>query len=410
MLLVALFTAGCTTLSTQRASAPHAVLLVSIDGLRADEVGSGRMPTLDRLAAAGVQADWMTPSYPTLTFPNHYTLVTGLRPDHHGIVNNTMHDPVLGKFSLGRQEAVEDPRWWAAGEPLWVTLQNQGGIAATMFWPGSEAAIAGQHPRYWHPFDAKVTAAQRVDQVLTWLDLPDAQRPGFITLYFDHVDHAAHVDGPHSAGTHEAMREVDAALQRLLAGLDVRGLRERIDLVVVSDHGMAEIPGGHAIVLDDFIATEAFDVVTLGAAAGLEPAVGDARAADALLGRHDHFACWRKHELPPRWHYGTHPRIPSILCQADVGWELTTRERKRPESGVHGRHGFAPESVDMRAVFIAIGPDFATGKQVAAFDNVDVYPLLTGLLAVPAQANDGDLESLLPALSESGRARLLEQP
>ena len=223
-LLWALLCVGCTSVPP-RPQPANTVVLISIDGLRSDAIGSGRMPTLDGLARQGVQAEWMTPSYPTLTFPNHYTLVTGLRPDRHGIVQNTMRDPLLGKFALKNREAVADPRWWG-GEPIWVTLQKQGGNAATMFWPGSEAPIAGQQPRYWHKFDDKVTADQRVDQVLAWLDLPAAQRPRFITLYFDQVDHAGHDAGPHSPGALAAMREVDTALQRLLAGLDARQLRE----------------------------------------------------------------------------------------------------------------------------------------------------------------------------------------
>ena len=167
-----LFALLCSCASLPPPAVPgHQVLLVSIDGLRADVVGSGTMPTLDRIATAGVHADWMNPSYPSLTFPNHYTLVTGLRPDHHGIVNNTMRDPVLGKFSLGNRAAVENPRWWG-GEPVWVTLQKHGGHAATMFWPGSEAPIAGMHPDQWRRFDATVTPEQRVDTVLNWLDDP----------------------------------------------------------------------------------------------------------------------------------------------------------------------------------------------------------------------------------------------
>lgn len=411
VLLWALLSAGCASLpSSTPPQPPNTVVLISIDGLRSDAIGSGRMPTLDGLARQGVQAQWMNPSYPTLTFPNHYTLVTGLRPDRHGIVHNTMRDPQLGRFSLGNREAVADPRWWG-GEPIWVTLQKHGGIAATMFWPGSEAPIAGQHPRYWQPFDAKVSADRRVDQVLAWLDLPPAQRPGFITLYFDQVDHAGHGDGPRSAQSQAAMGEVDIALQRLLAGLDTRQLRGATDLIVVSDHGMAAVARGNDVQLDAVVPATAIDVVSYGQVVGLFPVAGREReVADALLARRDSFRCWRKAELPPRWRYGTHPRIPPILCQADPGWELTTRARSRPEPLLRGEHGYAPETADMRAVFIAAGPDFASGKRIAAFDNVDVYPLLAGLLAVPAQPGDGDLRAMLPALSKAGRARVATPP
>ena len=158
------------------------------------------------LAKDGVQAASMQPSFPTLTFPNHYTLVTGLRPDHNGIVDNTMFDPRLGRFSLGNRKAVGDGRWWDEGTPIWVTADQHGLRTATMFWPGSEAEIHGHRPDYWQPFDDSVTADQRVDQVLAWLDLPPDRRPRFLTLYFDAVDHAGHKYGPGSPQEDAALR------------------------------------------------------------------------------------------------------------------------------------------------------------------------------------------------------------
>ena len=165
---MALGLAACATPPPAPTTRTPIVVLVSIDGLRADIVGSGRMPTLDAIARDGVQAAWMNPSFPALTFPNHYTLVTGLRPEHHGIVNNHMRDPVLGTFD-SKGEAARDGRWWG-GEPIWATLQKQGGIAATMFWPGSEAEIGGQRPRLFRRFDSAVPPRARVDQALAWLN------------------------------------------------------------------------------------------------------------------------------------------------------------------------------------------------------------------------------------------------
>jgi predicted AlkP superfamily pyrophosphatase or phosphodiesterase len=412
-LLVLAALGGCRTAPLRTAGAKPgpapAVLLVSIDGLRADTVGSGVMPTLDALAARGVHADWMNPSYPSLTFPNHYTLVTGLRPDHHGIVNNTMRDPVLGPFSLSNRAAVEDPRWWG-GTPIWVTLQAHGGHAATMFWPGSEAPIGGVHPDQWRRFDASMPNAVRVDTALDWLSRTDAARPTFVTLYFDQVDHEEHLSGPGSPQAMQAEADVDAAIARLLGGLDARGLRDRVDVIVVSDHGMARVPPGQREYLDDLLAAKslpvtAIDAVSRGTAVGVDIAPGaDAKQVGAaLLGRHAHSECWRKADVPARWHYGANARVPAIVCQADIGWILTTRPR--PDAPVRsgddhatGSHGYAPESPEMRAVFVADGPRFVDGKRLPAFDNVDVYPLLARLLGVPAAPNDGDPATLLPAL------------
>ena len=201
------FSAGCATTPPGPAK-PAPLLLVSIDGYRADYLQRGLSPALAALARDGVRTS-MQPSFPSLTFPNHYTLVTGLRPDHHGIVNNTMYDIQLGKFSLGNRKAVSDGRWWAQGTPLWETAERNGLRTATMFWPGSEADIHGRHPDYWKPYDGAVTPTQRVDQVLAWLDLPPGQRPTFLTLYFDAVDHAGHGHGPDSPQVDQALRETD---------------------------------------------------------------------------------------------------------------------------------------------------------------------------------------------------------
>ena len=251
------------------------------------------------------------------------------------------------------------------------------------------------HPDQWRRFDATVTPEQRVDTVLDWLDGPLPRRPRLVTLYFDQVDHEEHLHGPHSPQAAAAMRTVDAALARLLAGMDARGLRERVDLIVVSDHGMATMPPGQRDHLDDYLRAgglgiDAIDVISRGTSVGVAPRTGKEAAVEkALVGRHPHAQCWRKQDVPARWHYGSHPRVPPIVCQADVGWDLTTRaSHERTTTG--GAHGFAPEAPQMRAVFVADGPDFVDGVRMPAFDNVDVYPLLMRLLDVPAQPNDGD--------------------
>jgi predicted AlkP superfamily pyrophosphatase or phosphodiesterase len=377
------------------------VLLISIDGLRPDDLP--RLPTLRWLADTGVRAQWMNPSYPSLTFPNHYTLVTGLRPDHHGIVHNTMRDPVLGRFSLNDRQAVSDGRWWDGGEPIWVTAHKAGLRTATMFWPGSEAAIHGVRPDEWHAFDARIPPAQRVDTVLGWLDRTPEQRPTLMTLYFDQIDHAEHDAGPGSPPVQAALTEVDAALARLVAGLRARGLLDAIQLVIVSDHGMAPVPAGQALAMTDIVAPELAEAVTSGQVLGFIPRPDRKAQAEAvLLGRHDHYSCWRKDALPARWHYGTHPRIPPIVCQMDAGWDAIASDWKRSRaSGTRGSHGYDPDLPAMRATFVAHGPAFRPGTVLPAFDNVDVYPLLAYLLKVTPAANDGDLAPLRSALRDS---------
>ncbi|MEO5962158.1 MAG: ectonucleotide pyrophosphatase/phosphodiesterase [Thermomonas sp.] len=381
------------------AATTSTVILISVDGLRATTVGTGVMPTLDAMAASGVQAAWLTPSYPTQTFPNHYTLVTGLRPDHHGLVHNTIHDAVLGKF-VSKSETARDGRWWG-GEPIWVTLQKQGGIAATMFWPGSEAEIAGQRPRYFMNYDKQMPANARVDQVLAWMDLPASEQPRLITLYFENYDVAAHASGADSDQSIAALQLIDAAIAHLRDGLQRRGRDASTNLIVLSDHGMITVRGEDVRYLDDLVPAGTFDAVHLGPMAGLNPKPArTAQVEKALLGRHDHFECWRKQDLPARWQYGQHPRVPAILCQADPGWRVLMHG-KPASNQRRGEHSYAPEAPEMRATFVATGPDFINGTRLPAFDNVDVYPLLAHLLHITPASNDGTLEPLLPALRDA---------
>lgn len=392
--------AACTSLADPPAAAPAPVLLVSIDGFHPGYLRRGLTPTLSRLARDGVRARWMNPSYPSLTFPNHYTLVTGLRPDRHGIVHNVMRDPALGEFRNSDTAAVREPRWWG-GEPLWVTAEKAGLRTATMFWPGSEAPIGGVWPTDWRPYDDGLPANARVDAVLGWLSRPVPQRPRLVTLYFGALDRASHDFGPDSAEANATLARIDAALDRLLDGLVRRGLRGRVNLVVVSDHGMAPVPPGHTLDVDSLVDPDDASVVSIGEVLGFAPKPGRQAAAEArLLGRHAHHECWRKDELPARWRYGTHPRVPPIVCQMDVGWDAVTPERRnrRVPGSTRGSHGYDPEHPAMRALFIAHGPAFRRGVELAPFDNVDVYPLLAKLVGVAAQPNDGNAATFAPAL------------
>ena len=376
------------------------LLLVSLDGVRPDALGRGDTPTLDALARDGVQA-WMRPSYPSLTFPNHYTLVTGLRPDRHGLIHNAMHDETLGEFRLSDREAVGNGEWYADGEPLWVTAERAGLATATLSWPGSEAAIQGVRPTQWRHYEEGVSLEARVDTVRGWLASSGTQHNTLVTLYFEHVDEAGHDHGPESQEYANSVRAVDAAIGRLLAGMQRDGTRARTNIIVVSDHGMAEVPPGHALSVEAMTPPTLATATTDGQVIGFEPLPGQtARAEAQLLGAHAQYDCWRKGELPARWHYGSHPRIAPIVCQMHEGWDalFPAKLAKRPREGMRGSHGFDPALPSMRAVFLAQGPDIAHGKQLPGFDNVDVYPLMTRLLGIPAAPNDGNPQRLLPAL------------
>ncbi len=412
------FAAGCSrgvkhALPAQVAQTPTTpLLLISIDGYRYDYINRGLSPTLALLARGGVQADSMQPAFPSLTFPNHYTIVTGLTPDHHGIVNNTMYDPQLGKFSLASRKAVSDGRWWAQGIPIWETADQHGLRTATMFWPGSEAEIRGRHPDYWKPYDGAVSADQRVDQVLAWLDLPVAQRPTFLTLYFDAVDHAGHTFGPDTPQVDTALQETDAAMARLVTGLRKRHLFEHLNLIVLSDHGMAASPEKNTVLIDQLIPLDHVRTVSMGILAGFNPraadtaAQADFAAIEKMLEQpQPHMQCWNKHHVPARFAYGSNPRIPQLLCLANTGWSISTSDyvAKRAGRMKRGEHGYDNADPLMQALFIAHGPAFRIGAKVGAFPNVDVYPLMTHLLGIPAAANDGNYNAVKDMLKAARR-------
>jgi predicted AlkP superfamily pyrophosphatase or phosphodiesterase len=411
LLMIAL--PGCATRPAAEATSAHAatataasarpsVLLVSIDAFRANYLDRGLTPTLAAMAHDGAHATWMLPSFPSLTFPNHYTLVTGRVPDRNGIVNNTMQDPALGKFSLGNRAATSDGRWWAEAEPIWVTAQKQGLHTATMFWPGTEAEIHGVRPDHWIPFDDSITSKGRVDKLLSWIDEP-GPKPAFDTLYFDAVDHAGHEFGPDSPQVNASLVEVDDALAYLVAELRRRGLYDGMNIVIVSDHGMANVPVGNVIFADDEMDLNVLDGVSYGVVSGFNPIPGkDTTAAvKRLLGPHAHMRCYRKEDLPARMDYGKNPRVPAFLCLADTGWAITSRDglAKRTTPMSRGEHGYDNLDPTMRALFIAHGPSFRKGVTLHPFPNVDVYPLLAYLVGIAPLPNDGHLGDLQPALA-----------
>ena len=371
-------------------------ILISFDGWRWDYHTKAPAPNLRSLMARGVRAESLISSFPPKTFPNHYTIVTGLYPGHHGIVANTIKDPETGRtFVMTKPEAVGDPLWWG-GEPIWVTAQRQGQSAAAMFWPGSEAPIGGVRPRYWKAYDESYPANDRVDQVLRWLDLPISERPTFITLYFEDTDTAGHDDGPDSGAVRNAIVRADGYLGRLLRGLERRALADRVNVIVVSDHGMAPVSSDRVVVLDDYISLDDVEIVDINPTLGIVPRSGkDDAVFRALVNAHPRLKVYRRSTTPERWHYRDHPRIPPIVGVADEGWQVLRRStmadilagRIRPAGG---QHGYDPALMSMRGVFVAAGPAFKPGVTVPAFENVHIYNALAQILRITPAANDGN--------------------
>jgi len=374
---------------------PPITILISIDGFRSDYLNRGVTPVLSRLAAEGASGP-MRPSFPSKTFPNHWTIVTGLRPDRNGITANKIEDPEFPDkpFTM----TTDDPKWWNAAEPIWVAAENAHIRTGTLFWPGSSVAFGGKRtghyddveggtrPEDWAQFNMAINNDQRVNGVLDWVRRPAAIRPKFITVYFDTIDTAGHNFGPDDPRTTEAVGEIDKTIGALVDGLAAMG--QPVNLVIVADHGMAQTSSERQVALNQELPAGSFRVIEGGPYATLEALPGkEAVLEKALLGRHAHYECWRKADIPARFHYGANPRIPPLFCLADIGWQIFEKPPRKAEiGGNHGYDNFAPE---MSALFIANGPAFRPGT-LPAFDNVDVYPLLRDLLGLaPVNGLDG---------------------
>lgn len=369
------------------------VVLISLDAFRWDYLSRPNAVNLRRLAARGVHAERMVPSFPSLTFPNHYTLVTGMYPDHHGIVSNTMTDARLGGFRMADSVAVHTEGWWV-GEPIWTTAERQGRRSGAFFWPGSEVAHDGVWPTRWMHFDDKFPNAARVDSVLTWLTLPGGRALSFIALYYSDVDHAGHDFGPAAPQVDSAIARVDSMIGKLVDGLAARGLSDRVNVVVVSDHGMMETPADHVIFLDDYISLSDVDIVEAAEIGQIVPKPGKLDDVYAKLhGANPHLAVYRKADIPTRFHYGTNARITPLLLMADLGWQMTTHARFETRKPKPGAHGFDNQAQQMGASFIAAGPAFRVGYTAPPFQNVHVYDLLCQILGIKPAPNDGSLDS-----------------
>ena len=386
----------------------HYVILVSLDGFRYDYAKKYDAKNLQALAAAGATApDGMLPAYPSLTFPNHYTLATGLYPEHHGIVANSFYDPQRKQtYSLGNPATVTDGSWYG-GTPLWVLAEQQGMRTACFFWPGSEAEIQGLRPTYYLKYDDKVPNHARVEQVLAWLRLPEAQRPHFITVYFSEVDHQGHEHGPDSEEVRAAVAVVDKEIGALREGL--AKLQLPVDVVVVADHGMATVQGDWITLSDYFPDARAFEKIV---GPNLYPkSEADAqRAYEALRGKSDKFTVYRRAQIPPALHDDSNPRSgdPIIVTTGPYLVRFSAPSPSgMPEHKQVGAHGFDPAQVpDMKASFFAAGPDIRAGSTVAPFDNVDIYPLVAKLLGLDIAhlktgAIDGNLQPFQKILQQS---------
>lgn len=380
------------------------VILISLDGFRYDYVDKFNTPTLKSLARNGVRAKWMIPSFPTKTFPNHYTVATGLYPANHGLVENNVYD--FGTvFSMSKREEVANPRWWG-GEPIWVTAQKQGQIAGSYFFVGTETLIKGEQPKFWRRYNGDVPPQMRVDKMLEWLDLPQGQRPTMLTIYFSDTDDAGHEFAPDAVETRYAALNADSYIERLMNGLKARGIDKKVNIIITSDHGMAAVDYRNATFLDDYFDFDLTErIVWTNEIIQIFPKAGKTDEIFGKISNLAHTTCWKKADIPERLNYRNGQRVAPIVCSTEEGWVTTNKKRYAdlmnniadPER-LRGAHGYDNKYQSMQATFIAHGPAFKRGLVAEPFENVEVYNLMCRILRLAPAPNDGKLERVLHLL------------
>lgn len=380
------------------------LILISIDGFGRDFQDLTDTPALDRIANSGVRADALVPVFPALTFPNHYSIATGLYPANHGLVGNRFPSKDRRSYySLRDRETVEDGSWYH-GEPIWVAAEKSGMVSAAFFFVGTEADIGGVRLSYWNSFDESISGKRRVDQMLDWLAMPDDKRPHLLMLYFEHVDTATHRGGPGSQRSISSIKQVDGYIGRLLAGIDRMSIADDVYVVVVSDHGQAAvISDAEPFVIDTVVNIDDLTVVNHGSVAFLYLPAPDQQRAEAITAAinnaWEHGKAMLRHETPDSWHVTTDSGFADVIVQANTGYTVySSRDLWSHSSASIGDHGWAPEIEEMHGIFLATGPRLPKEKRIPAINAVDVYPLLMEILGIPLEAPIDGNPSTLPDL------------
>jgi predicted AlkP superfamily pyrophosphatase or phosphodiesterase len=376
---------------------PNKILLISFDGFRYDYLNKVHTPNFDTLTTNGVAAEGLIPIFPSKTFPNHYSIATGLYPENSGFVGNIMYDPKWEEwYRIGDRQAVENGKWYG-GEPIWNTLEKQDVKTGTMFWVGSEADIQGMRPTYWKQYDGDMPFKARVDTVLKWLSAPDSQAVDFATLYFEHVDGAGHRYGTDSDSLNSAIRESDRIIGYLKKQMRQQDFWKQTNILVVSDHGMVNLSADKLIRLDNIIDIDDTERVIWGPLTMIQPKEGTSENMyKALKNNQDHYQVYKKEDIPERYHLKNNRRVTDLVVVADRGYTVLNSkyEEQFVESLPRATHGYDPSDKKMESFFIAHGPAFKSGTTVESFQSIHLYELINQLMGTTPAPNDGSLDSV----------------
>jgi alkaline phosphatase D len=395
--LVLVLFIGVAACSKKKQPVDQYVVMLSMDGFRWDYTQRVHTPNFDRIAREGVKAT-LIPSFPTKTFPNHYSIATGLYPDHHGIVMNSFYDEPSGRYyAIANTEAREDGYFYE-GEPIWVTAEKQGIVSGSYYWVGAEAEIKGHLPTYTKKYDHDFPYGQRIDSIIAWLQKPVPERPRLVMWYFDEPDYTGHVYGPDSPELDSLIVELDSLLGVFLGKLEKLPIADHVNVIVTSDHGMANVSNERKVVLE-----ENLNLNWVRELQGGNPNFnillkdGYIDSAYHLLAQVEGIHLWKRGQVPDRLHYGTHERTLDLIVLADSSWSVVAGIN---DSVSGGTHGYDNANTDMHTIFYAFGPAFRKDVVSPAFNNVDIYPLICKILALKPAAVDGELQHVLPLLRD----------
>lgn len=372
------------------------VLLISFDGFRPDYLSKVDTPNFDSLIQEGVTSEkGMIPIYPSVTFANHYAIATGLYPENNGLIGNNMYDAEIGKrYSMGNREQVENPDWYL-GEPIWNTVEKAGKKAGTMFWVGSETKIQDMRPTHWKVYDDFFPDSARVDSVISWFTLDNEKKIDLGTLYFSFVDSQGHRHGPDSKEVEEAIKRADGMVGYLIEKLKETDLWGKMNVIIVSDHGMTEVSRDRIVVIDDF-GVNSSDLEIISGSPAIMFNVKNGKGNEVytkLKENENHFKIYKKEDIPERFNIKNSPRMTDYLIVADNGYTVNTKVYfdARPTYPTGGVHGFDNLDEEMWALFVAHGPAFKKGYKIEPFENINIYPVIAKLMGVEPAEIDGNL-------------------
>ncbi len=384
--------------SKPTAARPY-VIMLSLDGFRWDYQNKANTPVLDSITKHGVKAKGLQPCFPSKTFPNHYTIATGLYPSNHGIISNSFYSKHLKQYySIGDRSKVENGRFYK-GEPIWVTAEAQRVKTGSYFWVGSEAKIKGYRPTYWKRYNHKFPYVQRVDSIISWLKKPYAERPKLITWYLDKADGIGHIYGPESDEIVNAVSMLDSVIGYFLKQVKTLNIKDSVNFIIVSDHGMSTIDTNKYVFLDNYIKTNWVDTIL-----GTNPFMlvyPEKNCADSILNSLENVKginAWAKNDIPERYFLKQSSRVPQIVIVADTGWNVQVNSNRKLYNG--GTHGYDNTFTDMDGVFYAIGPEFKVNYKAGQLYNTDIYNLIAKLLNIKPAPNDGKTERIFHVLKK----------